>query len=43
MAAADFTRDQVKDDLKSVMTKGAREWNKWCKAYEKEPEKAMKK
>lgn len=34
---------QVKDDLKSVMHKGAREWNTWCKAYEKDPQKAMKK
>jgi len=34
---------EVKDDLKSVMHKGAREWDKWCKAYEKNPEKAMKK
>ncbi|KAF2173142.1 hypothetical protein M409DRAFT_17088 [Zasmidium cellare ATCC 36951] len=34
---------EVKDDLKSVMTKGAREWDKWCKAYEKQPEKALKK
>lgn len=34
---------EVKDDLKTVMHKGAREWSKWCKAYEKDPEKAMKK
>lgn len=34
---------EVKDDLKSVMTKGSREWDKWCKAYEKQPEKALKK
>lgn len=34
---------EVKDDLKLVMHKGAKEWRKWCKAYEKDPEKAMKK
>jgi len=25
------------------MTKGAREWDKWVKAFEKNPEKALKK
>ncbi|GAB7346718.1 hypothetical protein MBLNU459_g1831t1 [Dothideomycetes sp. NU459] len=34
---------EVKDDLKNVMKKGANEWNSWVKAYEKDPEKAMKK
>lgn len=34
---------EVKDDLKNVMQKGAREWDKWCKLYEKQPEKATKK
>lgn len=34
---------EVKEDLRSVMGKGAREWDKWCKLFEKEPEKAMKK
>lgn len=34
---------EVKDDLKITMGKGAREWSKWCKAFEKDPEKAMKK
>jgi hypothetical protein len=34
---------EVKDDLREVMRKGAREWDKWCKVFEKEPEKAMKK
>jgi len=33
----------VKDDLKSVMGKGAKEWDQWCKLYEKTPEKALKK
>lgn len=34
---------EVKDDLKMVMEKGAKEWSKWVQAYEKDPEKAMKK
>lgn len=34
---------EVKDDLKMVMEKGAKEWIKWVKAYEKNPEKAIKK
>jgi len=34
---------EVKDDLKSTMQKGAKEWNKWVKQYEKDPEKALKK
>jgi hypothetical protein len=34
---------EVKDDLSSVMGKGAKEWQKWCRAFEKEPEKAVKK
>lgn len=34
---------EVKDDYKNTMRKGAKEWDKWCKNYEKDPEKAMKK
>ena len=34
---------EVKEDLRVVMHKGAREWDKWCKLYAKDPEKAMKK
>jgi hypothetical protein len=34
---------EVKEDLKTVVTKAANEWSKWCKAYEKNPEKAVKK
>ena len=34
---------EVKDDMKSMMRKGAREWEKWCKAFAKDPEKALKK
>lgn len=33
---------EVKDDLKQVFRKGAREWEKWLKAFQKDPEKAMK-
>ncbi|KAL8693633.1 MAG: hypothetical protein Q9218_001591 [Villophora microphyllina] len=35
--------NEVKDDLRSVMGKGAREWHKWCQAFEKCPEKALQK
>jgi hypothetical protein len=34
---------EVKDDLRTTLGKGAREWGKWCKAFEKDPEKALKK
>lgn len=34
---------EVKDDLKSVMGKGAKEWDKWCRLFAKAPEKAIKK
>ena len=34
---------EVKDDVRLVMHKGAKEWDKWCKLYAKSPEKAMKK
>ncbi|KAK7715956.1 hypothetical protein SLS57_006707 [Botryosphaeria dothidea] len=34
---------EVKEDFKQVMGKGAREWDKWCKAFAKDPEKALKK
>ena len=34
---------EVKDDLRSVMGKGAREWDKWCRLFGKDPEKALKK
>ncbi|KAF9879643.1 hypothetical protein CkaCkLH20_03186 [Colletotrichum karsti] len=35
--------NDVKDDLKVVMHKGAKEWKKWCNRYEKNPEKSMTK
>ncbi|TKA27546.1 hypothetical protein B0A50_04376 [Salinomyces thailandicus] len=34
---------EVMGDLKQVMSKGAKEGGKWCGAFEKEPEKALKK
>ncbi|EOD43322.1 putative secreted protein [Neofusicoccum parvum UCRNP2] len=34
---------EVKEDFRQVMGKGAREWDKWCKAFVKDPEKALKK
>lgn len=33
---------EVKDDIKAVMVKGAKEWHKWVKLYEKNPQKAFK-
>ena len=33
---------EVKEDFRQVMRKGAREWEKWCKAFEKNPKKALK-
>lgn len=38
-----FEIQEVKDDLKTTMGKAAKEWDKWCKAFEKNPEKALKK
>jgi hypothetical protein len=38
-----WQRTEVKEDVRVVMHKGAREWDKWCKLYAKDPEKAMKK
>ena len=35
--------EEVKDDLRATMHKGAKEWDKWVKKFEKDPEKAMKK
>lgn len=34
---------EVKEDFKQVIHKGAKEWDKWCKGFEKDPEKAPKK
>ncbi|TEA15797.1 hypothetical protein C8034_v001926 [Colletotrichum sidae] len=35
--------NDVKDDLRVVMHKAAKEWRKWCTRYEKNPEKSMTK
>ena len=34
--------EEVKDDMKLTLGKAAREWDKWCKAFAKDPEKALK-
>ncbi|OCL10582.1 hypothetical protein AOQ84DRAFT_353456 [Glonium stellatum] len=34
---------EVKDDIKAVMTKGARGGDKWCKMFEKDPQKTLTK
>lgn len=34
---------EVKDDLRNVMKKGAKEWDAWCKGFAKDPEKAVRK
>lgn len=35
--------EEVKEDMKSTLGKAAKEWDKWCKAFAKNPEKALKK
>ena len=35
--------EEVKEDMRSTMSKAAKEWGKWCKAFAKDPEKALKK
>lgn len=35
--------NEVKEDLKATMGKGAKEWNSWIKKFQKDPEKALKK
>ncbi|KAK8179645.1 hypothetical protein BC567DRAFT_160376, partial [Phyllosticta citribraziliensis] len=34
---------EVKEDFKGIMSKGAREWEKWCRLFEEDPKKAGKK
>ncbi len=34
---------EVKDDMRMTLTKAAKEWEKWCKAFAKNPEQALKK
>ena len=38
-----WEKDQVREDLRQVFRKAAKAWDKWCKAYAKNPEKAVKK
>lgn len=35
--------EEVKDDMRLTSTKAAKEWDKWCTAFAKSPEKALKK
>lgn len=35
--------NDVKEDLRVVMHKAAKEWRKWCNRYEKNPEKSLTK
>jgi hypothetical protein len=35
--------EEVKDDLRATMHKGAKEWNKWVKNFEKDSQQALKK
>ena len=35
--------EEVKEDMKNTLGKAAKEWDKWCKAFTKDPEKALKK
>ena len=39
----EWETQEVKDDLKSTLGKAAKEWDKWCQAFAKDPEKALKK
>ena len=35
--------EEVKDDMRLTLSKAAKEWDKWCQAFAKDPEKALKK
>ncbi|CAD6583415.1 MAG: hypothetical protein ASARMPREDX12_001270 [Alectoria sarmentosa] len=35
--------EEVKEDMRNTLEKASKEWDKWCKAFAKDPEKAMKK
>ena len=35
--------EEVKEDMKNTLGKASKEWDKWCKAFAKNPEKAIKK
>ena len=35
--------EEVKEDMKMTLGKAAKEWDRWCQAFAKNPEKALKK
>ena len=35
--------EEVKEDMKNTLGKASKEWDKWCNAFAKDPEKALKK
>ena len=35
--------EEVKEDMRNTLGKASKEWDKWCKAFAKDPEKALKK
>lgn len=35
--------EEVKEDMRNTLGKASKEWDKWCNAFAKDPEKAMKK
>lgn len=35
--------EEVKEDMKNTLGKASKEWDQWCKAFAKDPEKALKK
>ena len=39
----EWETQEVKEDLKSTLGKAGKEWDKWCQAFAKNPEKALNK
>ena len=35
--------EEVKEDMRNTLGKASKEWDQWCKAFAKDPEKALKK
>ena len=35
--------EEVKEDMRNTLGKASKEWDKWCKVFAKDPEKALKK
>ena len=35
--------EEVKEDMRNTLGKASKEWDKWCKAFAKDPQKALKK